>query len=88
MLCKYIIFPRNGSMHIERPEKYGGSVDFDSYESLTAAYFGGSLSPVDLKAGVTDALADTLQPVREYFEAHPDNYAAILKVVESVKKLR
>ena len=88
MLCKYIIFPRNGSMHIERPEKYGGCVDFDSYEALVDAYYGGSLSPVDLKSGVTDALAETLRPVREYFEAYPDNYQTVLKVVESVKKLR
>lgn len=88
MLCKYIIFPRNGGMHIERPEKYGGPIDFDSYEALTESYYSGALSPVDLKSGVTDALAETLKPVRDYFEAHPDNYQAILKVVESVKKLR
>ncbi len=88
MLCKYIIFPRNGSMHIERPEKYGGPADYGSYEELVDAYYGGALSPVDLKSGVTDALAETLKPVRDYFEAHPGNYQAILEIVESVKKLR
>ncbi len=88
MLCKYIIFPRNGSMHIERPEKYGGPADYASYEELVDAYYGGALSPVDLKSGVTDALAETLKPVRDYFEAHPGNYRAILEIVESVKKLR
>ena len=75
-------------MHIERPEKYGGPVDYSSYEELADAYFGGSLSPVDLKAGVTDGLDKTLQPVRDYFASKTDNYEAILKVVESVKKLR
>lgn len=88
MLCKYILFPRNGSMHIDRPEKYGGPLDFASYEDLTAAYFGGSLSPVDLKSGVTDGLAETLRPVREYFEKKPENYEALLKVLEGIKKLR
>ena len=88
MLCRYILFPRNGAMHIERPEKYGGPVDFNSYDELAAAYFDGSLSPVDLKAGVTDGLDRTLQPVRDYFAEKPENYEAILKVVESVKKLR
>ena len=34
MLCRYILFPRNGIMHIERPEKYGGPVDYSSYEEL------------------------------------------------------
>ena len=88
MLCRYILFPRNGSMHIERPEKYGGPVDYNNYEELAEAYFSGSLSPVDLKSGVTDGLAETLRPVREYFEAKPENYEAILKVVENVKKFR
>lgn len=88
MLCKYILFPRNGSMHIDRPEKYGGPLDFASYEDLTAAYFGGSLSPVDLKSGVTDGLAETLRPVRGYFEKKPENYEALLKVLEGIKKLR
>lgn len=88
MLCRYILFPRNGTMHIDRPEKYGGPVDYATYEELADAYFSGSLSPVDLKAGVTDGLDRTLQPVRDYFAAKPDNYEAILKVVESVKKLR
>ncbi|MGN0098007.1 MAG: tyrosine--tRNA ligase [Candidatus Methanomethylophilaceae archaeon] len=88
MLCKYILFPRNGSMHIERPEKYGGPVDYATYEDLCEAYFGGSLSPMDLKSGVTDGLAETLRPVREYFEAKPENYQALLKVLEGIKKLR
>ncbi|MDY5678940.1 MAG: tyrosine--tRNA ligase [Candidatus Methanomethylophilaceae archaeon] len=88
MLCKYILFPRNGAMHIERPEKYGGPVDYATYEDLCDAYFGGSLSPMDLKSGVTDGLAETLRPVREYFEAKPENYQALLKVLEGIKKLR
>ena len=88
MLCRYVIFPREGSMHIERPEKYGGPVDYSSYEDLTAAYFGGELSPVDLKSGVTDGLWKTLQPVRDYFDEHPENYQALLKIVEGLKKLR
>lgn len=88
MLCKYILFPRNGAMHIERPEKYGGPIDYATYEDLCDAYFGGSLSPMDLKSGVTDGLAETLRPVREYFEAKPENYQALLKVLEGIKKLR
>ena len=84
MLCKYILFPRNGAMHIERPEKYGGPVDYATYEDLCDAYFGGSLSPMDLKSGVTDGLAETLRPVREYFEAKPEYYQALLKVLEGI----
>ena len=88
MLCRYIIFPREGSMHIDRPEKYGGPLDFSSYEELRAAYYGGGLSPVDLKSGVTDGMDRTLAPVRAYFAEHPENYEAIKAIVEGLKKLR
>ncbi len=88
MLCRYIIFPREGSMHIDRPEKYGGPLDIGSYDELKAAYYGGGLSPVDLKSGVTDGLDKTLGPVRAYFAEHPENYEAIQRIVEGIKKLR
>lgn len=88
MICRYILFPRQGGMHIDRPEKYGGPIDFASYEELKAAYYGGGLSPVDLKSGVTDGLYETLAPVRAYFEAHPENYENLKSIVENIKKLR
>lgn len=88
MICRHIIFPREGHMHIDRPEKYGGPLDLDSYEDLRAAYYGGGLSPVDLKAGVVDGLDKTLAPVRAYFAEHPENYEAILGVIANLKKLR
>ena len=88
MLCRYVIFPRNGRLDIDRPEKYGGPVSYETYEDLTKAYFAGELSPVDLKSGVTDGLAKTLEPVAEYFAAHPENHEALLKVLETVGKLR
>ena len=75
-------------MHIERPEKYGGPVDYATDEDLCEAYFSSSLSPMDLKSGVTDGLAETLRPAREYFDAKPENYQALLKVLEGIKKLR
>lgn len=88
MICRHIIFPREGHMHIDRPEKYGGPLDFNSYEELKAAYYGGGLSPVDLKAGVVDGLDKTLAPVRAYFAEHPENYEAIQGVIANLKKLR
>lgn len=88
MICRHIIFPREGSMHIDRPEKYGGPLDLSSYEELREAYFGGGLSPVDLKSGVVDGLDRTLEPVRAYFAEHPENYDAIREVIAGIKKLR
>lgn len=88
MLARYIIFPREGSMHIDRPEKYGGPIDFSSYEELSEAYYGGGLSPVDLKSGVSDGLDKTLQPVRDYFAQHPENFEKLETIVANLKKLR
>jgi len=88
MMSKYIIFPRLGKMDINRPEKYGGNVSYDSYEALTADYFGGKLSPVDLKSGFADSLIAYLAPVAAYFEAHPENYEKMKVITASVKKLR
>ena len=88
MICKYILFPREGAMHIDRPEKYGGPIDIPDYEAMKAVYYGGGLSPVDLKSGVTDGLFKTLQPVRDYFAEHPENYENLKGIVENLKKLR
>lgn len=88
MICKHIIFPREGSMHIDRPEKYGGPLDFASYEELRSAFYGGGLSPVDLKSGAVDGLDRTLSPVRAYFTEHPESYEAIQAVIAGLKKLR
>ena len=88
MICKHIIFPREGCMHIDRPEKYGGPLDFSSYEELRSAFYGGGLSPVDLKSGTVDGLDKTLEPVRSYFSAHPENYEAIQQIIAGLKKLR
>ncbi len=88
MLCKYIIIPRNGCLFVDRPEQYGGPVTYNTYEELEQAYFDKKLSPFDLKTGVTDGMAKTLAPVAEYFEAYPENRAALQKVLEGLTKLR
>ncbi len=43
---------------------------------------------MDLKSGVTDGLFKTLQPVRDYFAEHPENYENLKGIVENLKKLR
>lgn len=88
MMARYVLLPRFGNIHIERPEKYGGNVDYPTYEALTADYFGGKLSPVDLKEGVIDGVNKLLAPVREYFSAAPGNYDRIKEIMANVKKLR
>jgi tyrosyl-tRNA synthetase len=66
--CKYIIFKETGKIKITRPEKFGGDIEFSSYDELKNAYAKGELHPLDLKNGVADALEMLIKPVREYFE--------------------
>ena len=52
---------------IEREEKHGGNVEFETYEKLEAAYAAGEVHPADLKAAVAKELIELLKPVRDHF---------------------
>ena len=58
-IIKQIVFHESGSIRIERPEKFGGNVSFENYESLEEAFAGKKLHPSDLK----QAVAEYLTPV-------------------------
>lgn len=76
-MCKMIVFPRKGSLHIERPAKFGGPLEFQSYAELEQVYKGGKLHPMDLKSGTASAMVEILEPVRAYFERNPRNLDAL-----------
>ena len=66
-ICKYIIFREKQTLEIERPTKFGGNIEFTSFQELESAYAEGKLHPMDLKNGVASQLAEVLEPVRRYF---------------------
>lgn len=72
-IMKLIAFPKLGSVHIDRPVKYGGPIDFSSFDELQQAYTSGKLHAQDLKKGASDSLTTILEPVRSYFEKNPKN---------------
>ncbi len=79
---KYVLFARPGFvLHVERPQKYGGPVDFYSYQELEAAYVQGKLHPADLKEATANALNMLLEGARKLFE-RPD-VKEIVNIVES-----
>lgn len=80
-ICKFLLFQKSPEFVIDRPEKFGGRLEFHSYEELEATYAAGKLHPMDLKAGVAKALSEQLAPTRAYFEKHPDNYDAMRKAI-------
>ena len=80
--CKFIIFRKQKSLVIERPVKYGGSVEYGSYSQLETAYREGGLHPADLKRGVGDSLDRIIAPIRAHFEKDP----AARRLYELVKR--
>ncbi|MCX8197545.1 MAG: tyrosine--tRNA ligase [Candidatus Micrarchaeota archaeon] len=77
-MCKYIIFRQEGSsLQVQRPSKFGGDVEFFSYQELEAAYLQGKLHPADLKNAVAEALCKMLAGPRKYFQEHPQLLAQL-----------
>lgn len=68
--AKYLIFERFDSLDINRPEKFGGSLSFESYDKLAAAYSNGELHPMDLKQAVATYIDMMVNPVREHFDTN------------------
>ncbi|PIT84653.1 tyrosine--tRNA ligase [Candidatus Micrarchaeota archaeon CG10_big_fil_rev_8_21_14_0_10_45_29] len=61
---------RDKPLKIERPEKFGGNVEFANEAELKKAFMEGKLHPVDLKNAVARELIEMLEPCRKYFEKH------------------
>jgi tyrosyl-tRNA synthetase len=83
-LCRLVLFPRIDVFKIDRPEKFGGPLEYPDYAAMETAFVAGELHPMDLKNGVADAMNQILSPVRQYFAAHPDNLA----FVEGLRRTR
>ena len=73
-ICKYVIFPElNGEVFlIQRPEKFGGNLEFSSYDALEKIFVEKGLHPLDLKQTTADYINKILAPVHEYFEKHEE----------------
>ncbi len=69
--AKHIIFRKLGHLKVERPARYGGDVEYWSYDELEKDYMEGKLHPADLKNAVAEALDQIISPIREHFEKDP-----------------
>lgn len=56
---------------VERPEKFGGRVEYATFAELERAFVGGKLHPADLKRAAAAYTNEVLAPVRDYFERQP-----------------
>ncbi|PIU21658.1 MAG: tyrosine--tRNA ligase [Candidatus Diapherotrites archaeon CG08_land_8_20_14_0_20_34_12] len=84
---KHIIFQEFKEMKIERPEKFGGNLAFNSYAELETAFASGNLHPLDLKNGVSFYLNELIKPIRGHFEKDA-KAKKLYEAVRDAKKTR
>jgi tyrosyl-tRNA synthetase len=68
---KHLIFRAYPEMEVDRPQKFGGPVFYESYQKLEQDFRDGLLHPTDLKVAVAIYLNDMIKPIREHFEKNP-----------------
>lgn len=67
-IARLIIFPRVDKIKIERSQKFGGDVEFASYNELERTYSEGKLHPLDLKKAVVEYLEKIIAPIRKNYK--------------------
>jgi tyrosyl-tRNA synthetase len=87
--AKHVLFPlsKENQIVLERPEKWGGNLVFNSYQDLEDSFRTEQLHPGDLKDGVEKLLNKLLEPMRRDFQT-PENLKLIAEAypVEKAKK--
>lgn len=83
---RFLVFPvldeRDQTFVVERPEEYGGDLEYDDYDALEDDFVSGELHPADLKPAVAAAISTVIDPVRSHLsekselleEAYPERH--------------
>jgi tyrosyl-tRNA synthetase len=65
---KYIIFEKFKNIKVERPNKFGGNVEFKKYDEMEKAFTSKKLHPMDLKQSTALYLNKLIEPIRKKLE--------------------
>ncbi|QSG09883.1 tyrosine--tRNA ligase [Halapricum desulfuricans] len=72
---QHLVFPildeHDESFVVERPEKYGGDLVYDSYEQLESDFLEEELHPQDLKNAAGEYISDVIDPIRTRLNDNP-----------------
>lgn len=71
-LVKNVILHEKKIFRLERPERFGGNVEFDLYDDIIDQYAKGKIHPQDLKANVARDINEIIAPLRSHFEKKPE----------------
>jgi len=64
-LAKHYVFPAFGKVKVEREQKFGGDIEYESFEALLEDFKSGALHPMDLKRAVARYLNAFIDGARE-----------------------
>jgi tyrosyl-tRNA synthetase len=78
-LVRYVIFPWEGKLSIDRAAKHGGPLVIASEEEFVKTWKAGALHPQDLKVAVAAALTRITEPAQRFFRTHPDAIPPLLR---------
>ena len=72
---KYLVFPildqEGRSFTVDRPERFGGQLRYETYPEVESDFVSGELHPADLKPAVSREIDQAIEPIRSYFNEHP-----------------
>ncbi len=71
-IARQIVFHEFSSISIERPEKFGGNVSYDNFESLESDFLQKNLHPTNLKNAVGESLIKIISPIRDKLDLSDD----------------
>ena len=80
-IWQHLLEPALGKIVIERPEKFGGNLEFNSYSDLEESYLSGSLHPLDLKNGTAAALFQVVKPMQDACEQNSEYYDTLVSAM-------
>jgi len=76
-IFRYVIFHEFNEIVVERPAKFGGNVNYTSYQDLQKDFTEKKLHPSDLKNAASKYVIDIIKPIREKIVLTDDLYDAI-----------
>ena len=75
--AKQIVFHEYDSISVERPEKFGGNITYNSYEELQSDFAQKNLHPGDLKNTVGEYMVKIIGPIRDKITLSNELYELI-----------
>ncbi len=84
---KYILFQVDDTgLKVERESKFGGDIQFNTYEELEKAFAEGKLHPKDLKTATARKLNQILDPLRKSIKSRPEYDKLTKEIARSVSR--